>query len=148
MKKRLPYIFIITISGMLISGCCSMRNNTTQIVEITSTPSGATARIQPTGVEIVTPDDVLLKRKTANYTVTFKKEGYEPAKVQLVRKTSGLWRDCVWLNYPPVGIIGIIVDTSTGTAYQLQPQKIDVKLVPVQDAVKPKKIAPAVKPST
>ena len=123
-----------------------MRNGTTQIVEISSTPAGSTARIQPTGVEIVTPDSVQLRRKTAYYTVNIKKDGYESIDVKLVRTTSGLWRDWVLCIYPPVGIAGLIVDTTSGAGYEHQPQKIDVKLVPAQEAERQNRIVPSGNP--
>ena len=132
MKTSLKYLFIIAASNTLLTGCCMMRNNPTQLIEISSTPPGATATIQPSGEVVVTPSDVLLKRKTAYYAVTLKKDGYEPARAKLVRKSSGLWRNLIWIH--PIGwVIGIVVDTSTGCGYELQPDKIDVKLTPLQE---------------
>lgn len=122
-----------------------MRNAPTQLIEITSTPPGATATIQPGGAVVVTPSDVSLKRKTAYYAVTLKKDGYEPARVKLVRESSGLWRNLIWIH--PVGwVIGIVVDTSTGCGYELQPDKIDVKLIPLQETVLQKSGVPTNSP--
>jgi PEGA domain len=141
MKTGLKCLFVIVASNMLLTGCCMMRNAPTQLVSITSTPPGATATIQPSGAEVVTPSDVSLKRKTAYYSVTLKKDGYEPARIKLVRKSSGLWRNLIWIH--PVGwVIGIVVDTSTGCGYELQPDKIDVKFTPLQDTTPPKPVAP------
>ncbi len=142
MRTSLKYLFIISVSSAMFSGCCMMRNGPTQVVEITSTPTGATAHIQPGNTEIVTPSEVSLKRKTSYYVVTLNKAGYEPTRVRLARTTSGLWRNLVWIH--PVGwVIGIVVDTSTGSAaYELQPQKIDVKMAPLQETTSSQKREP------
>jgi hypothetical protein len=112
-----------------LHGCATMVHGRTQIVEVDSAPKGATATIQPGGDVIVTPSQVSLSRKSS-YVVHFKKAGYEPASVTLVSKAStSLWRNAVWIH--PVGwIIGAIVDVSTGGGYDLQPEKVEVRLVP------------------
>lgn len=138
--KTLIFLFVIAVSNTLLTGCCMMRNSTTQLVEITSSPSGATATIQPGGEEVVTPADILLKRKTSQYSITIKKEGYEPTRVKLVRNSAGLWRNFIWIH--PVGwVIGVVVDTSTGAGYELKPDKIEVKLTPLPETTAQKKSA-------
>jgi len=66
-----------------------------------------------------------------NQTLTFEKEGHQPVTVFLERKaSSGLWRNAVWIH--PVGwIIGVVVDLSTGSGYELQPGAVSVELPPI-----------------
>jgi hypothetical protein len=64
-------------------------------------------------------------------TLLFEKSGYWDRTVIVKRKSSsGLWRNLVWIH--PVGwIIGVIVDLSTGSGYDLEPESVSIELVPL-----------------
>src|SRR5277367_5811041 len=73
-----------------LGGCASVTRGTTENISISSAPSGAEATI--TGLEVptacVTPCAIVAKR-SADITVTFAKEGYEPETVQLTKEIPG-----------------------------------------------------------
>ena len=76
--------------------------------------------------EIKTPGAIVLNRKQTQI-VYLKKDGYEEASVILESSSSGLWRNVIWIH--PVGwIIGVIIDLSTGSAYALEPDSIEMML--------------------
>ena len=54
-------------------GCATIINGSTQTVEITSTPPGARALILPEGMELVTPGEADLERRSV-HTVLFELE--------------------------------------------------------------------------
>ena len=120
---------LITLALIVTPGCATIVNGRTEVIGIDSLPRGATARIQPGDQMLVTPGQVVLNRKSS-YAVRVEKEGYEPASVALVSSaSSSMWRNLVWIH--PVGwLIGLIVDISTGAGYDLQPDKVEVTLIP------------------
>jgi len=134
--------------GLLLTGCCYIRNERTQVVQLTSSPPGAIAQIQPGGQEVVTPAALSLERKTQYYVITFKKDGYEPTQAKLVRKSEGFWwRNLVWVH-PAGWLAGVLVDSLTGAGYSVQPQNVQVNLAPAQPASVPQKTASAASPSS
>lgn len=132
---------LFVIYTVCLHGCATMVHGRTQIVTVDSSPHGAAVRIQhqtalaiqTDTAELTTPCQVVLNRKSS-YVVHLKKEGYEPASVTLVSKaSSSLWRNAVWIH-PAGWAAGAIVDVSTGGGYDLEPEKVDVTLVPSPDA--------------
>jgi len=84
---------------------------------------------QPGGQSIVTPGLLALTRKH-QHALLIEKSGYQKSTVDLESHTSaGLLRNLVWLH--PVGwLIGLIVDLSNGSGYNLEPEKVSVSLAP------------------
>ncbi len=104
-------------------GCATVLHGTTQQVRFESMPPAATAHV---GVQTVTtPGDLSLSRKSA-YDVEFEKPGYLPAHSHIGQVSSG----AVWGNLLLGGIIGMIVDSSNGAAYNLDPGTVSVTLLP------------------
>ena len=120
----------------LLSGCLTMRRGSTQIVPVNSNPQGATVEVQPGGRTFETPDTVVLARRHS-HTLQFKKDGYQPQMIVIDRKTSsGLFRNVIWLH--PFGwIIGVVVDLSTGSGYDLDPEEVSAELELAPKAVEP-----------
>ena len=105
-----------------------MIRGSSQIVPIESTPTGATVTVQRTGEVVTTPTSIVLVRRH-HHIIRVEKEGYRTEAVTLESKTAwgSLFRNVVWIH--PIGwIIGVIVDTSTGAAKELNPEELDVTL--------------------
>ena len=86
--------------------------------------------IRPGNQELQTPGQVPLLRRYS-YTLTLRKEGFEPQTAAIQNRSHGIWRNPVWIH--PVGwIAGLIVDLTTGAAYDLEPADISVTLVPAE----------------
>jgi hypothetical protein len=125
--------FATTLAAILFalagSGCCTMIRGRTQIVDVTSTPAGARATVQPGGDTLVTPGTIVLARKSS-YVVRLEKVGYASASVTLTsHASSSLWRNVVWIH--PIGwTIGVGVDLGNGSGYDLVPGTVTVALTP------------------
>ena len=127
-SRWLLVILVVTI-GTVLPGCLTMRRGSTQTVEVDSFPQGATVVVQRDGTTFETPSRILLARRYA-HSLRFEMEGFQSETVVLERKaSSGLWRNAVWIH--PLGwIIGLVVDLSTGSGYDLQPDAVSVNLRP------------------
>ncbi len=106
----------------ILPGCASIISGSKQNVRINSRPPGATVEIDgnPAGR---TPTEANLARKTS-HRVVISLRGYKPYEVTLEQKFNG-W---VLGNILIGGIIGIIIDSSTGASYYLSPGEIDAAL--------------------
>ncbi len=109
-------------SLVLATGCATIMQGSTQRVSIGSTPAGASITVdgQPMGT---TPAMVRLKRKDS-HVLRLDLEGYAPFEMPLQRKASG------WIagNIIFGGLIGIVIDASTGSMYRLSPGTVDATL--------------------
>jgi uncharacterized protein YceK len=120
MKRLIP----VVISISLLSGCASIVSYTSWPVEINSAPEGAAFSVQHQGQEIytgVTPAIVKLDSgegyfNAADYTVSFKKEGF-------FNKTTTLSADVNKMYFGNLifgDLIGmLIVDPATGAMFTL-----------------------------
>lgn len=123
MKKIICFLFF----SILLSGCGSIINGTTQKVAISSNPVGAkvVAVGGKTNVEMVTPCTMELKRKH-DYVLSVTKEGYKPKDVQLTSVISGAVAGNILLG----GLIGWGVDAASGGDSKLIPEVVSVQLDP------------------
>lgn len=110
---------------VLLSGCATVVNGTTQKVGIASTPTGADVLID-NQQRIVTPATVALDR-SASHTFLFKKDGFQDDSFVVTSSTSG-W---VWGNILLGGLVGGVVDFASGGARKLSQDSIHVTLVPL-----------------
>jgi len=121
--KAATRIAIAAISGGLtllsLSGCATIIHGTKQEVGISSTPTGATVMIDDNDVG-VTPVVSKLTRKK-NHVVKIQLAGYQPFETTLTHSVSG-W---VWGNLAFGGLIGLVVDASSGGIYKLTPEQVE-----------------------
>ena len=118
-NKLLYGVFLV----ILISGCGTLSNGSTQVIQVTSAPGEATISGNPDIGMFTTPASLELERKSS-YTLTVTKEGYEPATARIAKKmkTGTLLLDI--LLFP----IGVIIDGVTGAWYELSPGQVTVVL--------------------
>ncbi len=129
-------------------GCASVTRGTTENISIASTPSGATAEVSglETPTTCVTPCVVVAKR-SADITVTVKKEGYEPQIVPLTKEIPGTGAAGFAGNILAGGLIGMGVDAATGAALDHKPNPVIVTLQPAAPAsARPAKPRPPRRP--
>lgn len=120
-------IKVATIAGLglVLSGCATVINGTSQDVKIASEPSGADVKLT-NGMSCTTPCEVNLKRRH-DLRVDIAKEGYKPAYVLVQSRTGGAAAGNILLG----GLIGGVVDGSNGASNHLYPNPVSVKLVPL-----------------
>jgi hypothetical protein len=165
---RVSFLVVFSVAA---SSCATFAHDTpdqkrgsgTQVVHVTSEPSGARVFIgdTPSGV---TPAKVLLKRRRTDYVVRVEFDGYQPKEVALVQTTSG------WvagnLGFAAVAAVptnrfadrqlgsreriamaillpltGVIIDLANGSAYDL-PSNVHVRLQRVPPASPPTLVWP------
>jgi hypothetical protein len=116
---------VIALGMVLGSGCASIVSKSDWPVTVNSKPDGAVCTVRnKKGTVIskaVTPTIFTLKSgdgyfRSANYTLMFEKEGYQPATTELSTGLNGWY----WGNIIFGGLIGmLIVDPATGAMWSL-----------------------------
>ena len=112
-----------------LTGCATLLQGSTQMVQIRSDPPGATATVLPERETLVTPGEIDLARKQV-HTVVFELACYEPATGYLDRVDS----KAAYLNLIFGGLVGLFVDLDSGAAYSLTPDPLRVVLERDPDA--------------
>jgi hypothetical protein len=122
--KLIPIVSSLSAAALLTS-CSTIVSGTSEDVHIRSTPSGANVKVN--GVTRgVTPAEFELSRRQ-NHTVLIELPGYKPHQVEL-KKTFNPW---ILGNLFVGGLIGIVVDLSTGAVYKLDPYEVNATLEPL-----------------
>ena len=124
MKKHASILVAIVLASAcaLLSGCATIVKGTTQVIPVSSDPTGARVTVDssPAGT---TPTTVTLSRKQ-NHMVVIEKEGFAPESIAVTKSMGG----AVAGNIIAGGLIGWGVDAITGAQYNLAPNTINVRL--------------------
>ena len=107
-------------AAFLLSGCASIINGSKQDVRVTSQPSGATVRVDDRESGM-TPVTLNLARRTS-HRVEVSLNNTKPYEMTL----SPTFNPTVLGNLFFGGIIGFVVDSSSGAANTLKPDRVDV----------------------
>ena len=112
----------LVFASALVAACATIMHGSSQQVGINSQPAGATVVVDSQTVGM-TPVAAKLARKRA-HRISVTLAGYQPYEMVTTRKTSG-W---VWGNIVFGGLIGLIVDASTGGLYDVRPEQVNAQL--------------------
>lgn len=116
-------VVMLVAGGLTLGGCATIVNGPTQKVEFASEPPGATVKVD--GIPIgITPTSLDLKRDSS-HQVSFEKSGYTESEEIVSQKWSWWFAGNVLIG----GIIGMIVDASTGDMYNLTPETVSPALI-------------------
>ena len=121
---RLGLLLLAMVGCGLLGGCASMVNGSTQVVPISSDPSGASVILDDTPAG-VTPCKLTLDRK-CDHLLVLRKDGYEEYSMELCREASA-W---VYGNLLCGGLLGLYADTQNGSQYEFVNDKVHVQLKP------------------
>jgi len=115
-------ISVFLIISLVLSGCATIINGTSQYVGISSNPAYATVLIdgQLLGKTPLTAD---LKRKD-NHSIIIELDGYMPYSGTFSKQVSG-W---VFGNILIGGLIGLVIDAISGGIYKLSPDQLEAEL--------------------
>ena len=108
---------------VLVTGCATMIRGTRQRIPIRSTPAGAT--VSAGTHSLVTPGTLTLERDQL-YDVTISKAGYVTAHRCVAPRQDGV----IWSDLAFGGVVGMLIDQGDGAVYTLDPEEMDVTLVP------------------
>ena len=133
---------------LVLAGCATLTNETTQDISVGSDPSDATVTVDCGSAPLyggVTPVDVTLERKATPCALTIAKEGYAEEHIVLTRELAcppdknaikGSFAALLGLNLNTDDDIslcwapGNFYDRHTGAAYKHVPGHVYVKLRP------------------
>lgn len=108
--------------ALLMTNCATIMTGSQQTVKFDSNPGSATVYVDEVEVG-KTPFETKLER--TEHSVQIKLEGYQTYNTRLTKKINGWF----WGNIFIGGLIGIVVDASTGAIYKLSPDDITASMV-------------------
>ena len=112
--------------ALAADGCATIVQGTTETLVVESTPPGARVTIEPGGLEVVTPGEVVLERGS-KYRLRFERDGFEPTVDEVFPQADGTTAG----NLVVGGIIGLNHDLESGAAFGLFPNPVHVHLSPI-----------------
>ena len=113
---------LVAVASLVLGGCATVINGTSQDVKFQSDPGGATVKLTG-GLGCSTPCEISLKRRT-DLRADFAKPGFKPAHVLIQSRTGGAMVGNLLLG----GFIGGAVDASNGASNHLVPNPVNVQL--------------------
>jgi len=119
---KIATVCICLLTSIALVGCCTIVSGRNQSLPVISTPSGATVIVNNSRQQ--SPCTLVLDRKQPLYQIRIEKEGYEPTEIVLRKGVNG-W---IWGNLLFGGIIGLIIDISTGSVNKFTPSELEVNL--------------------
>jgi uncharacterized protein YceK len=120
--KNIAIILLSCAIVLDISGCATIINGTSQKIQATSNPPGATVKVDDAN-SYVTPVKLRLERRR-DHVLTFTKDGYESQTVRMMHVIS----EVVVGNTLLGGPLGWVFDIFAGTQYKLMPNPVHVEL--------------------
>ncbi len=122
---------------LLLAGCATVTRGTTDVLVIETEPPGAEA-ILSNGLRCRTPCALTLRRDES-VVVDILREGYEPVRATVKPRIAGAGAAGMAGNVILGGLIGAAIDAGSGAMYDLTPNPLKVRLVPLdgreEDAV-------------
>lgn len=113
---------LVLLLMVVLCGCATIINGTTQEVSISTTPQGASVKTTDNAT-CTTPCKLELARKQ-DHILNISKEGYEETNLTLQHVLSGAVAGNIILG----GLIGWGVDAASGAQYRLVPETVTVDL--------------------
>ena len=115
---------LVGLSLLCLTGCSTLVNGRHQALTINSNPPGAAYEVD--GITGVTPGTAKVERGRRQHTVVLHKPGYQPAELSVGRTVNPWLAGNIFLG----GVVGLIVDFSSGAAYQLRTDHVQSTLQP------------------
>lgn len=119
----------LAAASLMLPACATVVRGTSQKFKIDTTPTAANVELS-NGQTCVSPCELKLKRKDG-FIVTAKKDGYENATAEVHSEVRGGGIAGAAGNVLIGGVIGGIVDGSSGAMKDLTPNPLHLTLKPV-----------------
>lgn len=137
----------VLAAALLFPACATVTRGTQQKFDIVSEPVGAEAKLS-NGIVCTTPCHLKLRRKD-DFTVVVSKPGCTPEQVVVESKMHGGGGTALAGNILAGGIIGGVLDGTSGALNDLRPNPVHVSLkeiaavAPAAEAASPAEAAPS-----
>ena len=122
-------IIFIALAAASLGGCATVTRGTTNQVQIVSEPAGASARTS-FGHQCNTPCTLSVSRKD-EFSVLISAPGYEEQRVDVKTQLAGTGAAGFAGNIVAGGVVGMVVDASTGATLEHSPNPVTVTLRPL-----------------
>lgn len=132
------FVSTLVSIAFLASGCAAISHGTKQTIPVQSSPNAVSVGLG--GMSYTTPTTLELERKN-EYVLSFSKEGYESAQIQITKHLSGGFLAADILL---TGLLGVVIDGITGAWYNLKPETVTVSLSKVSSIPGPDEIKIAI----
>jgi hypothetical protein len=113
--------------ALVLPACATVTRGTSQAYVIETDPPGALATLS-NGMTCTTPCALKLKRKHG-FNVKLTRDGYEPVEATVVSGISGGGGAAMAGNVVLGGLIGAVVDGSSGAMNNLKPNPLTIRMV-------------------
>lgn len=118
----------VTVISFIVQGCATIMQGSTQQISVGSTPSGATIVVN--GFQrLKTPAVIELSRKES-HRLEISHDGYHPEVIDIRAVSSNMPMGNIFIG----GLVGFAVDHSTGAAFRLVPEVVQVSLRPIENS--------------
>lgn len=122
---KINHAILIAATSVGLSGCATVMHGPNQSFVMNTDPAGATVKMS-NGSTCTTPCKLELPRRY-DFRADLSLDGYRPVYVLVHSKTGG----ATFGNLIAGGIIGAVVDSSSGANKQLSPNPLNVRLTAV-----------------
>lgn len=129
---RMKLIGGLILAGVMLQGCATVTRGTTEAFVVETDPIGAQVKTSNGHFCESTPCAITMKHRS-EFDVTISKEGYEDHVTHVTHQMAGSGGAGLAGNVLVGGIIGLGVDAMTGSAQELVPNPLIIKLTPVEE---------------
>jgi hypothetical protein len=130
MRHSLTAVAITAAMAAGLGGCATIIEGTGQSVAVTTSPPGATCTVSREGMTLgqiaITPGSVRIDKSKNDIAISCTKPGFQPATIAQSPRFGGT----TFGNIVAGGVIGAVVDASTGANYEY-PAQVIVQLAPL-----------------
>lgn len=120
--KTILFFSFVAVTVLTFNSCATLFKGSTDDVNFSSDPTGA--KVYVNGSLLGTTPFALELKSNKNYTLEFKKEGYETKTVLLNNSVGGGWIVLDILG----GLFPIVIDAATGNWYELDQEHVNAVL--------------------
>ena len=120
--KKVYVLLVFAFIVFVLSGCATLFNEKAPAVSFMSEPSAA--QVYVNGVEMGETPCTFKLETDKEYTIEFRKDGYQTKTYFLTNEVGAVWIVLDILG----GFIPIIVDAATGDWYELSQEYVSVSL--------------------
>ena len=124
-------IIVLSSLSLSLSGRATIVSGRSQNIMVATDPSDASVTVNNSTQK--TPTTFNLSKNTSFYILKISKEGFKTEEVKIKRGLGGWFFGNIIFG----GLIGIVVDLGTGSAYKFTPNNINVTLTPGNDPLTP-----------